>query len=109
MRTPAITEGTHAPAFADVTMNPELRPFVSVALYTNVTDSRNYISYAYTANSAAEALILVYDLSIMVRLTDAKQVTHTAYNLPVSVNKVIPPTFSSELPSKIDLVAGTAK
>ena len=50
MRTPAITEGTHAPAFADVTMNPELRPFISVALYANTTDSNNYINYAYAAN-----------------------------------------------------------
>ena len=49
------------------------------------------------------------DLFILVKVTDAKKVTHTAYNLPVSVNKVIAPIFSTKLKSKIDLVAGTAK
>ena len=90
-------------------MSDEIKSYFTFSLYKNQTDSKSYISYNYTANTATENLIGRTDLIINIILVDAENKSNTTYTTKVIFNKASPPKFKTTLDSSVALQVGTVK
>ena len=66
---PAVTEGTLAPAVATWIMSTDLVPFITITSYTS--NAKTYMNFTYTVNATADTLVGKSDLQVQITLSDA--------------------------------------